>query len=277
MLELAQPGTTPPPGQAPNAVDDSVTLEREGPVAILTLNNPARRNAFALAMREGLMAKLKAALGSADPCRAIVLTGAGACFCSGGDISEMKQRSPLEYRERNHLVVDIFRLMVGGPKPLVAAVEGFAMGAGVSLAAACDYVVSADNARYGCAFVKLGLLPDTGLLWSLGQKLGPARAREFMLSGREFDGRRAFELGFANQLVEAGKTREAAIQVAQRFAAMPPLALAMLKTALNDGCETLERAFESEFNLQPVLRRSADHKEAVKAFLEKRKPVFAGH
>lgn len=256
---------------------ESVLLERDGAVGILTLNNPSRRNAFALSVRQGLLARLKTVMATADPCRAVVLTGADNCFCSGGDISEMKQRTPLEFRERNELVVEIFQLMVSGPKPLVAAVEGFAMGAGLSLAAACDYVVTADNARYACAFVRVGLLPDTGLFWSLSQKVGAGRARTLILTGTEFDGRQAHGWGLANKLVEPGRTREAAIEIARRLAAMPPTALALTKAALADGCATLERAWESEINLQPILRRSADHREAVKAFLEKRKPVFTGH
>lgn len=257
--------------------EELIQLERDGSIAILSLNNPTRRNAFALRVRQRFFERLKDLMAADDPCRAIVVTGVGGCFCSGGDISEMKQQTPLQYRQRNELVLDIFKLMVSGPKPLVAAVEGFAMGAGVSLAAACDYVVTADNVRYGCAFVKLGLLPDFGLFWSLAQKVGAAKARELMLMAAEFDGRKAFELGFANQIVAPGETRAAALEVARRMAAMPPLAMALLKGALADGCSTLERAYESEINLQPILRRSADHKEAVKAFLEKRKPVFAGH
>lgn len=256
--------------------EQSVLLERDGPIAILTLNKPARRNAFGLSMRQGLLARLQELMATGDACRAIVLTGAGRCFCSGGDISEMKQRTPLEYRERNELVADIFKLMASGPKPVVAAVEGFAMGAGLSLAAACDYVVTADNTRYGASFVKVGLLPDTGLFWSLAQKVGAGRARRLIMMGTEFDGRQACEWGLANQSVDAGKSLQAALEIAQRLAAMPPLALALMKVALAGGCATLEQAWESEINLQPILRRSADHKEAVKAFLEKRKPLFTG-
>lgn len=259
-----------------SGVDDGVLLQRDGALAVLVLNDTARRNAFASPMRHGLLTRLKALTAADDPCRAVVLTGAGGCFCSGGDISEMTQRPPLELRQRDELLLDIFRLIAAGPRPVVAAVEGFAMGAGMSLAAACDYVVSADDARYGCAFVKLGVLPDTGLFWSLAQRIGAARARGLMLSGAEFDGRRAHELGLANRIVAAGGVLEAAMEVARRMAAMPPLALALTKAALAGGCATLERAYETEINLQPILRRSADHKEAVRAFLEKRKPVFSG-
>lgn len=261
---------------AASALDESVLVERDGSIAILTLNNPARRNAFALPVRQAFLVRLRELMAVEDPCRAIVVTGSGNCFCSGGDISEMKQRTPLEYRQRNQLVLDIYKLMVSGPKPMVAAVEGFAIGAGLSLAAASDYVVTADNARYSAGFVKVGLLPDTGLFWTLSQKVGAGRARELILLASDFDGRKAHEIGLANQLVGAGQTLPAALEVARRLIAMPPLALAMMKAALADGCATLERAYETEINLQPILRRSADHKEAVKAFLEKRKPVFTG-
>lgn len=256
--------------------DDFVKLERDGHLAVVTLNRPSRRNAFGLAMRLAFQAQLTELMKEEDPCRVIVLTGAEGTFCAGGDISEMKQRTALDVRQRNELVIDIFRRMVAGPKPIVAAVEGAAMGAGLALVAACDYVVAAANSRYGAAFTKMGLLPDTGAIWSLGQKLGAGKAKELMMLASDFDGRKALEIGLANQMVEAGGTLAAATEVAQRLAQMPPVTVAMLKAALANDCDTLERTLETEANLQPLLRRSADHIEAIAAFMEKRRPVFVG-
>ena len=261
-------------GQTPD--DDIVQISRDGAVAFVTLNYPKRRNAFSLKMRQVLLQSL-AQLMHHDDCRAIVLTGADGTFCAGGDISEMKARTVLEYRERNQLPLEIFKLMVEGPKAIVAAVEGVAMGAGVSLAAASDYVVCAANARFACAFVKVGLMPDTGLFWSLGQRVGAGKARELMLTAREFNGEEAADIGFANQRVEPEQVLTTALTVAHRYAQMPPLAMAHLKSALAGGIDSLDQAIETEVNLQPILRRSQDHLEATKAFMEKRPAVFVGN
>jgi enoyl-CoA hydratase/carnithine racemase len=251
-----------------------VQVRQDGAIAIVTLNYPEKRNAFSLKMRETLYAQLHRLMHHDMTCRAIVLTGAGNTFCAGGDISEMQTRKVLEYRQRNQLPLDIFRLMVEGPKAIVAAVEGFAFGAGLSLAAACDYVVTSSSARYASAFVKMGLLPDTGLYWSLSQRVGGGLARELMLSAREFNGAEAGESGFANEVVEPGEALSAALKVAQRYAELPSVATAHLKAALASGIRTLDDAIETEVNLQPILRRSREHQEAVSAFMEKRKPVF---
>jgi enoyl-CoA hydratase/carnithine racemase len=256
--------------------EEIVLVHKDGNIAIVTLNFPKRKNAFSLKMRETLHATLHALMHHDADCRAIVLTGAAGAFCAGGDISEMKERTVLDYRERNELPLNIFKLMLRGPKPIVAAVEGFAMGAGVSLAAAADYIVTSSTARFASAFIKVGLMPDTGLYWSLAQRVGGARARELMLSAREFNGVEAVEMQFANEVAEPGQALEAALRVARTYAALPPLALAHLKAALADGIRNLEEAIESEVNLQPILRRSRDHQEAVAAFMEKRSPAFVG-
>jgi enoyl-CoA hydratase/carnithine racemase len=257
-----------------NSAQEIVQVCKDGAIAIVTLNYPQRRNAFSLKMREALYAHLERLMHHDDSCRAIVLTGADSTFCAGGDISEMRPRKVLEYRQRNELPLDIFRLIVQGPKAVVGAVEGVAFGAGLSLAAACDYVVTSSAARYASAFVKVGLLPDTGLYWSLAQRVGGGLARELMLSAREFDGIEAGEIGFANQVVQPGEALNAAMNVAQQYAELPAVATAHLKAALATGIRTLDDAIETEVNLQPILRRSREHQEAVSAFVEKRKPVF---
>ncbi|WP_218939129.1 MULTISPECIES: enoyl-CoA hydratase/isomerase family protein [Pseudomonas] len=263
--------------QAIETSEQLVRVERDGEVAIVTLSYPQRRNAFSLKMRESLYEVLYRLMHQDSACRAIVLTGANQVFCAGGDISEMKERTVLEYRERNLLPLNIFRLLVEGPKAVVAAVEGFAMGAGVSLAAASDYVVTASDTRYACAFVKVGLMPDTGLFWSLAQRVGGGKARQLMLGADEFNGREALDMGFANQLTAPGETLSAALEVARQYASMPPLAVAHLKSALAGGIASLDEAIETEVNLQPILRRSQDHQEAAKAFMEKRPAVFVGN
>ena len=180
--------------------EDMVPLYREGAVAVLTLDFPARRNAFCLQMRTQLRNRLEAATADTQV-RAIVLAGAAGHFCSGGDISEMEPRTLLQNRERWALVAALIRLLALGPKPVVAAVEGSAMGAGLSIASLADHVVAARDAKFGAAFVKVGLMPDMGALWSLQHRVGRAKAREILGLARVFDGAEAGRIGLANDAV----------------------------------------------------------------------------
>jgi enoyl-CoA hydratase/carnithine racemase len=252
-----------------------VQLSRDEAVAVLTLNFPARRNAFCLQMRTQLRERLEALMGD-DGVRCIVLTGAAGHFCAGGDISEMQERTLLQNRERWNLVVALIRIIALGPKPVVAAVEGVAMGAGLSLAALADYTVCARDARFGAAFVKVGLMPDMGALWSLQHRVGRAKAREILGLGRGFDGVEAQRIGLANEVAEPGQALVRALQVAREYAALPPVASALIKSALAHGVDSLDAAVRSEVELQAVAMGSADHAEAVAAFMAKRSPVFKG-
>jgi len=254
---------------------DMVPLASTGAVAVLTLNFPARRNAYCLQMRTQLRERLEAVFAD-DEVRAIVITGAAGHFCAGGDVSEMQERTLLENRERWNLVTALIRLMALGPKPVVAAVEGSAMGAGLSIAALADYLVVARDAKFGAAFVKMGLMPDMGALWSLQQRVGPAKAREILGLARSFDGAEAGRIGLANEVVDAGQALQRALAVAQEYAAMPPVATALLKSALAQGVDSLDAAIRSEVEFQAVAMGSKDHTEAVRAFIEKRTPKFEG-
>jgi enoyl-CoA hydratase/carnithine racemase len=254
---------------------DMVPLARKGAIVVLTLDFPARRNAYCLQMRTQLRERLETVMADAQV-RAIVITGAAGHFCAGGDVSEMQQRTLLENRERWNLVTALIRLMALGPKPIVAAVEGSAMGAGLSIAALADYMVAARDAKFGAAFVKIGLMPDMGALWSLQQRVGPAKAREILGLARSFDGAEAGRIGLANEVVEPGGALERAIAVAQEYAALPPVATALLKSALAQGADSLDAAIRSEVEFQAVAMGSSDHAEAVRAFTEKRAPRFEG-
>jgi enoyl-CoA hydratase/carnithine racemase len=255
--------------------DDMVPLTRDGAVAVLTLNFPARRNAYCLQMRTQLRERLEAVMADADV-RAIVLTGAEGHFCAGGDISEMEQRSLLQNRERWNLVTSLIRLIALGPKPVVVAVEGTAMGAGLSIAVLADYLVVARNAKLGAAFLKVGLMPDMGALWSLQQRVGRAKAREILGLARAFDGVEAGRIGLANEVAEPGAALARAIEVAHEYAQLPPVASALLKSALAQGTDSLDAAIRTEVEFQAVAMGSQDHAEAVLAFKEKRAPRFEG-
>jgi enoyl-CoA hydratase/carnithine racemase len=258
--------------------DDIVQVRHEDDVAVVTMNYPQRRNAFSMTMRVALMEAFQRLFHEDAATRAIVLTGAGGHFCAGGDLSEMQAVTPslLELRERIAVGVRLFRTIYTGTKPVVAAVEGTCFGAGLSLAAACDLVVGSSAAQYCCAFAKVGLLPDTGLLWTLPQKVGGGKARELMLKADVIDAATALRIGLVNQTAGPGGALNAALELAARFSSYPPVTLAMLKANLANAGNSIEDAWRLEVDLNSLTRQTSDHAEAVAAFMEKRKAVFTG-
>ncbi|MCA3255855.1 MAG: enoyl-CoA hydratase/isomerase family protein [Alphaproteobacteria bacterium] len=253
-----------------------VRSERRGAVAVLTLDLPEKRNALSTQMRLDLGAALDAAILDKDV-RAIVLTGGGGHFCAGGDISEMTlSADPVVAVYRLRLLHHCIRVIHGGQKPVVAAVEGAAAGAGTALAAACDHVVAARNARFSASFVNIGLAPDSGLQFTLAQRIGAGRARRLALEGTTFDAVEAHAMGLVDTLAEPGGALDAALPVAERLAAKAPLAVAAIKSAFAQGAASLDEALALELDLQPRLLGSADHAEAREAFFAKRTPVFSG-
>ena len=251
----------------------------EDGVASLTLNAPARRNALSTEIRLALLAAMQKYV--ADPaCRAIVLTGAAQTFCAGGDISQMTPpvgMTPRDYSiSRMKALHDCVRLIAAGPKPVVAAVEGHAAGAGMSLAAACDYVVAAEDSRFIASFGKIGLAADCGLLWSLPHRVGHAKARDLLLTARTMSGPEALQIGLADEVVARGGTLAGAIRKAKSYATTAPLAIALTKRVMAGELDNLDVALDSEIEWQAELRATADHQEARDAFLQKRPPIFQG-
>jgi len=206
-----------------------------------------------------------------DACRAIVLTGAGGNFCAGGDISEMRQREMVEARLRMDLPTRLFKLLVGGPKPFISAVEGNAFGCGVSFVAASDYAVAASNARFSCAFIRVGLMPDFGGIWSIARRVGHRKAMELCAFAETFGAERAWEIELVNRVCDPGQALSHALEVAARFAKNPPVAMALLKSALNTGNDTIDQAITTEINYQSVLQNSEEFAEAVRTFMDKRR------
>ncbi len=255
--------------------EDLVQVRYEGSVAVLTLNNPKRMNACGLEMRKALYERLLE-LEADDACRVIVLTGAGGNFCSGGDISEMQQRELLEARVRMDLPTRIFKKLVSSTKPLICAVEGNAFGCGVSFVAASDYAVAATDAKFSCAFIKVGLMPDFGGIWSIARKVGHRRAMEMCALAETYNAQQAVEMQLINRQCEPGQALATALEVGERFARNPPVAMSLLKSALNTGNDTVDQAIATEINFQSALMNTEDFGEATRAFMEKRKPKFSG-
>lgn len=272
-------GANPCSGEASmtRPTNELVQVRKVGFVAVVTMNEPARRNPFSSAMRSGLLSTLQRLMDEDEEVRAIVLTGAGGQFCAGGDLSEMTSAPPiLELRERIAVGTRLARVIVAGAKPVIAAIEGDCMGPGVSLAAACDIAVGSRSSAYECSYLKLGLMPDTGMLWTLQQKVGGGKAREMMLLPRRIDGTEAARLGLLAAVTEPGGALEAAITQAERLAELPPVTLMLMKGALVYGMNDLTTAMRHEIDLNPLVRTTHDHKEAVAALREKRKAQLRG-
>ena len=170
---------------------------------------------------------------------------------------------------RNHRIV---RAIVSGPKPVIAAVEGPAAGAGLSLAVACDYVVAGKGSKFSAAFAKVGLVPDLGLYWSLPQRVGLGMAKRMIMLAPVFAAEEAMALGIVDELTDQGAALPRALELAAEFAAVAPLSVAVTKAVYAEGCDTLEDCFRAERDHQPYLFRSEDHLGAVEAF-RARKPV----
>lgn len=253
-----------------------VELSTEGRVAIVTLNKASTRNAMSPEMVAGLTERFEGLVRDSD-CRAIVLTGANGAFCAGGDISRMVADRPiLATRAWMGQVQRLIRLIVAGSKPVVAAVEGAAAGAGLALTAASDFAVAASNARFLASFGKVGIAPDSGTYWSLAQRIGVGNAKRILMLSSTLDASSACRIGLVDEVVEPGNALRRAMEIAGEFAAAAPLPIAVIKSVYAQGCADLESAFQAERDHHPYLVLSDDHLGAVKAFREKRKPEFSG-
>jgi len=255
--------------------DPTLLSEAAGGVLTLTLNRPEALNALNAELRGALLAAAKAA-GRDDATRAVVITGAGRGFCAGADLrggaGEREFRRVL-VREYNPLVEALRDL----PKPVVAAVNGAAAGAGMSLALAADLVVAAEGARFVPAFHRIGLVPDSGLARTLVRALGRHRAFEILMGERHLHAEEAHELGLVAAVVAADRLSDTAHDLAQRLAAGPTRGIGLTKRLVNVAEDaSLSDALAAEAALQELAGRAEDHAEGVAAFAEKRDPRFSG-
>lgn len=250
-------------------------------VLILTLNRPDVLNSLTMGMMAGITASLKKAAAE-KAVKVVLLTAAGRAFCAGADLGDLQKRQAEksfslgdELREHfNPLVAALRRL----EKPVIGAVNGLAAGAGASIVLFTDIKICADSAKFINAFVKVGLVPDSGMTYFLPRMMGYGKALEHAWLAKPITAQEALACGLVNRVVPPDQVLAEAKKVASELASMPPLALALTKRAINRSLEapSLEDQMEYEAQLQAVLGRTQDHAEGVSAFLQKRPPQFKG-
>jgi 2-(1,2-epoxy-1,2-dihydrophenyl)acetyl-CoA isomerase len=256
----------------------TLLLDRRGAVATLTLNRPDARNAIDLAMRQELVAALDEVEADAEA-RVLVLTGSGGHFCAGGDVKTMKLRrqTAAEGRARVELLNRMVLRLVDFPRPTIAMVDGYAVGAGTNLALCCDLVVASDRAKFGELFWKIGLAPDGGGTWLLPRLVGMARAKELVFTADIIDAAEAARVGLVNRVVPAADLERVTRELAEKIAAGPPAVLRLAKHMLNRAASTdLAAALDLEAYSQGLAIAGDDHQEGLAAFFEKRTPRFRG-
>lgn len=269
-----------------DAGSDTVRWDLTEAVGTILLNRPQAHNALTVEMKTALLAALRQAAASPEV-RAVLITGAGPAFCAGQDLREhaevltAAQTGPAQtgaamdtVREHYNPIVLAIRSM---PKPVIAAVNGVAAGAGASLALACDLRVAARGASFLMAFARVGLAADTGASWTLQRLVGAGRAAELLLLAEPLAANRALELGLVTQVVDDADLPAAASALAARLAIGPTAAYAGIKAELDYAAgHDLAAALEQEAEVQAALGRTADHLAATAAFAQKQRPTFQG-
>jgi 2-(1,2-epoxy-1,2-dihydrophenyl)acetyl-CoA isomerase len=258
--------------------DSNVLFEVSERVATITLNRPDALNATTDELYTELSAIIRD-LATRSDVGCAVLTGAGRGFCAGADLKARKDdMTPLERRERHRWILrDVLYPLFQLEKPVIAAVNGPAAGAGMNLALACDFIVAGDKASFVQAFAKVALVPDLGGLWFLARVVGINKAKELCFTARKVGAEEALTLGIANKVVPHEQLLDEAREMARTIAAGSPTAQAMTKTLLNrSGSVTLDQMLDYESYAQTIAYLTPEYEEGVSAFREKRPPDFAG-
>jgi enoyl-CoA hydratase len=257
----------------------TLELQRdESGVLVIRMNRPAAANAMNTQMGLDLMTLFEALQISQDGLRCVVLTGAGErAFCAGGDLVERRTMSDEQWQAQHAIFERMVRAVMNCPLPLVAAVNGAAIGGGCEIAAACDFIYAARHARFALTEVTLGIMPGAGGTQNLTRAVGTRRAKEIILTGKAFPAEEAARWGLVNEVVEAAELMEATLATVRRIAANAPISIRQAKQSISRGADMSVfdgLAFEIEAYNRMV--PTSDRREGVNAFNEKRKPDFKG-
>ena len=253
----------------------------DGAAGVIRFTRPQARNA----LTDTMLSETRAAMERWEldsSIAAIVLTGDKIAFCAGGDVkgtasSDMAAFDKYRYRHNQSVWHEFMRFLARYTKPVIAAVEGYAVGGGLELALRCDFIVGSETAKLGMTEARLGLFPILGGAWSLAHAVGERKARELAFTGRRVGADEALALGLLNHVTPAGCAVSKAVEITGEIAASAPLAVMAVKQAINrSGHQTFDQALTESGDLSALLMFSEDRKEGLDAFLEKRKPEFKG-
>ncbi len=258
-----------------------ITTAIEGNAGIIRFARPKARNALTDTMLAETRAQMEIWEGD-SAITAIVLTGDDKAFCAGGDVKGTASSQMVPFQKYRHRYTqgewhNFMRFLANYTKPVIAAVEGYALGGGLEIALRCDFIVGSETAKLGMTEVKIGLFPILGGAWSLTRTIGEQKARELAYTGRRIDADEALTLGILNHKVPAGQAVAKATEIVAEIATSAPLSVMAIKQAINRAADqTFEQALNAGGDLSAMLMFSDDRKEGLAAFIEKRKPEFKG-
>ncbi len=254
---------------------DPLLVERPSDaIVVFRLNRPQVRNALNLDIRARLADEVTRHAAD-DKIRCLIITGSDTVFAAGADIAQMAEAGPVEMMARN--LQKYWRAIMDCPKPVIAAIEGFALGGGLELALCADIIVAGEGAKLGLPEVKLGILAGGGGTQKLARLIGSKRAMLLLLTGRIFGAAEAQAMGVVSETAPAGQALKRAIEIASEIAAQPPIAVMQIKEIVNAGLNApLDTALMLERKALQLQFATRDQKEGMRAFLEKRKPTFEG-
>lgn len=258
-------------------VENAVLLEKDGPIATITLNRPSVLNAANKALGDGLREALLDVQYD-NSVKVVILTGKGKAFCAGGDLGDISGLDTIISTHEFMANAERFpAIIMGMEKPVIAMVNGLAVGFGFNLALACDIIYCSKSAKFSQIFVNVGLISDGGGTYLLPRIVGMHKAKEMMFTGEIIDAETALKLGIVNQVIEDDQLKERTYKLAEKLVKSAPIPIRMIKRLINQSMDCdLGTVLERERDLQTICLQTHDHKEGVRAFLEKRKPVFKG-
>jgi len=255
----------------------NVIYEKSEGIAIITINRPDALNALNAETIDEILQCLDD-IAKDDNVRAVILTGAGPkAFCAGADIKAMKGMTALDARKLSQMGYKLCKAIENLEKPVIAAINGYALGGGLEVAMACDLRIASEKARMGQTEINIGLIPGWGGTQRLPRLVGKTLAKEMVFTGKMIDAQTAYQRGLVNKVVPPEQLMDAAKEMAKELASKAPVALKLSKMLINYGLETdLDTALVLEREAFGVVASTEDLQEGVSAFLEKRKPVFKG-